>query len=127
MALFALIAAMAICFSFLCDFWFNRIVFDGQRQRAESGQSQMENGSLDLLGIYHASKPPLLRKLSLLDVIVERGGGIFFFIFAISVIGLVYQRTRSFLWVLVAIPFLILVFIASNQCAVYLAGRHTRQ
>ncbi|MFZ7128386.1 MAG: hypothetical protein ACOWWM_19705 [Desulfobacterales bacterium] len=118
------IAAVSLLASFLADFWFNRVVLESKIDAAEGAENPQ---GVDIVAVYRDNRPDLLRRIGPLDILVERGGSIFYYLFAIAVIARVFMATRSFLWILAVIPILVVVFFATNLAAVWLAGRAARR
>ncbi len=116
------IAVVSIVLSLGCDFWFNRIVM-ATAPGGDDPETGKEDAVTDLAVIYRANRPPMLEKIPFLDVMVENGGRTFFYVFAIAAISMVFRETRSFGWVLAAIPGLILMSFLCNQAAVFAASR----
>lgn len=98
---------LSLAVSFLTELIFDLITIQAIKAlQSEDGGCRPVSAS-DIEWAYKSNKPLILRRIVLLNVIIEYGGFLFFTLFSILFLILVYWMQHSILWTLLCIPGLI--------------------
>jgi len=108
--------------SLITEIFFNLIVLPAKEEREKAEPDRLldaNDGGLDRL--YKNNRPSILRRVSLLNFLIESGGSLFFVIFGVTVLIYVYAVSDSITWILICVPGLIFLYFITNLVSILLS------
>ena len=116
-----IISLVALALSFLTDLLFNLIIMPVKKSMEKESDGPHYVNDYDLKAYYRMNSPEILRKVSLLNFLVEKGGFFFFLLFSVLFLIAVYSFKHSIVWTLLCIPGLIFLYFVLNLVSTLLS------
>jgi len=116
-----IISFLSLGLSFLTNLIYNLIIMPIKKDMERNSEGPHYINDNDLKSYYHMNKPMILRQVSFLNLLIEKGGFLFFFLFSVLFLVVVYSAKHSILWTLLYIPGLIFLYFVLNLISVFLS------
>ena len=107
--------------SFITDLLFNLIILPVKKEVEKDMIGNCNVSAGDLESFYQMNKPMILRRVPLLDFLIENGGIFFFILFSILFLIVSYLISRSLLWTLLCIPGLFLLYFIITMISLFIS------
>jgi len=113
-------AGLSLVASLVSETIFNAVILKSNKS-GDTADAPDQEETTSAGELYRQQRPPILRRIRLLDYGVRFGSGVFFLVFCLAVLAVAFLKTGSIGWTLLSVPGLVFLYFIGNLVSMMLA------